>query len=144
MYGYNVDVWKNKLNARCDAWSNVFKRIERNNYLKEVYNEMKQECGKVLESYDNYTIYVYDNDYEEPIIFKPGDKIVLIRNHGSNDPKRDSVVTIKSFYKKQYMWFLDDPSSKEDFQKIMMQIVFNGKAYEIDPSGRGFRPAKEL
>ena len=143
MSGYSVEMWKNKLNARCEAWSDVFKKIERNKNLKKMYNEMKEECNKVLESYDKYTLYVYDNDYEEAIVFKPGDKIVLITNHGLNDPKAGSIATIKSFCKKQYMWSFDGIDSKEDHQKIMMQIIFNGKEFEIDPSCRGFRPLTE-
>ena len=112
-------------NARCSAWSKVFKRIED----REKQNERDTHIGEVLEHFEEYSLYHF-GDHRT---YRLGDKVVIYEHYVDKQfrrvsPEKGSIGVIESFYWAQ-THYTDDFSKAHGRKRVARVRFSNGETY---------------
>ena len=121
------------LNARCSAWSEVFKRIEE----REKQNERDSHVGEILEHFEEYSIYHFGDGRT----YKLGDKVVNYGRYRSGQnrvgPEEGDTGIIEAFFWEQAHY--TDDIWKADARKQVARVRFsNGETWLYDLRWQGF------
>ena len=120
-------------NARCSAWSEVFKRIEE----REKQNERDSHVGEVLEHFEEHSSYHFGAHRT----YRLCDKVVNTRIYSNGrervGPEKGDVGTIEALYWKQ-TYYKDDFSKAYARKRVALVRFSNGETWCYDLCYTGF------